>query len=268
MIDKPRRSWFRFSLRTLLVLMTVLCCWLAWESSIVRQRKALLAEMRASGAFNITPARNWNPPPLPPAASPPALPRRASISWVRRCLGDEAIQYVWYFNVPPNVDMARVQRAFPETEFREVLPEPCHPGCFPRGTLVDTPEGRRHVESIQPGDLVTVITSGGSAASISVQSVFVTQNKLLRIETEAGELLTTPTQPLCIALDQTLAAGELAAGYTILRYQDGEIVPVKVLDVAPPERIQRVFNLVLGNRQVFVAGGYLARSKPPLPSER
>jgi hypothetical protein len=35
------------------------------------------------------------------------------------------------------------------------------------------------------------------------------------------------------------------------------------VSVAPTERIDQVFNLVLGNSEIFVAGGYLARSKPP-----
>ena len=254
MSDKPRRSWFRFSLRTLLILMTLLCCWLAWESSIVRQRKALLSQMQASGAFHITPARHWGDPPPTP---------RATIPWIRRWLGDEAIQSVTYSYAPPEIDMQRVERAFPEAQFLEVHPEPCHPGCFPRGTLIDTPAGKRAVETIVPGDLVTAIASDGSAVSLSVQSVFVTQNKLLTIDTDAGPLLTTQTQPLAVALGQTRAAGDLSPGDAILRYEGGQIVPARILSISSPGPIEKVFNLVLGNRELFVAEGFLARSKPP-----
>jgi hypothetical protein len=38
---------------------------------------------------------------------------------------------------------------------------------------------------------------------------------------------------------------------------------VKVLAVVPTERTEKVFNLVLGNSKYFIAGGFLARSKPP-----
>jgi hypothetical protein len=120
MSDKRRRSWFRFSLRTLLILTTLVCCWLAWESAIVRQRKALLAEMQASGAFSVSPANAvWM---ISPLTRPSDYPRRPTISWLRRCLGDQAISYVSYFNVPPHIDLDRIQRAFPEAQFSESQP--------------------------------------------------------------------------------------------------------------------------------------------------
>jgi hypothetical protein len=43
----PRRRWFRYSLRTLFVVMTVVCCWLGWNVHIVRQRQAAWAEVIA-----------------------------------------------------------------------------------------------------------------------------------------------------------------------------------------------------------------------------
>jgi hypothetical protein len=39
---KPKRRWFRFSLRTLFVAVTALACWLGWQVNIVRQRRAIL----------------------------------------------------------------------------------------------------------------------------------------------------------------------------------------------------------------------------------
>src|SRR5262245_33675445 len=41
---RPSRRWLRFSLRTLLVLVTVFCVWLGWQVSIVHERKAALAK--------------------------------------------------------------------------------------------------------------------------------------------------------------------------------------------------------------------------------
>jgi hypothetical protein len=40
---KPRR-WFRFSVRTLFVVVTALACWLGYELNWIRQRHAILAE--------------------------------------------------------------------------------------------------------------------------------------------------------------------------------------------------------------------------------
>ena len=45
MNEKPKRRWFRFSLRTLFVVVTIFGVWLGWQLKIVRERKALLAEM-------------------------------------------------------------------------------------------------------------------------------------------------------------------------------------------------------------------------------
>ena len=43
---KPRR-WFRFSLRTLFVVVTIVCVWVAFQVSWIRQRQKLLAEDQA-----------------------------------------------------------------------------------------------------------------------------------------------------------------------------------------------------------------------------
>lgn len=47
MIPTPNRRWFRFSLRTLFVLVTVLCVWLGWYANLVGQRQSLLPEIEA-----------------------------------------------------------------------------------------------------------------------------------------------------------------------------------------------------------------------------
>ncbi len=38
----PTRNWFRFSLRTLLIAITVLCVWLAWRADRERERQRFL----------------------------------------------------------------------------------------------------------------------------------------------------------------------------------------------------------------------------------
>ena len=44
-----RRSWFRFSLRTMFVLVTVLCIWLGWVGRTVQQRLAFLPQIKYTG---------------------------------------------------------------------------------------------------------------------------------------------------------------------------------------------------------------------------
>jgi hypothetical protein len=265
MNDKPKRSIFRFSLRSLLVVVTLVACWLGWESSVVRHRKAVRAEAATNPAFQFVTAKEWLERFSPTATVPP---RMARVRLVRQWLGDEAIQTIEYNKQYGNYtdeQLARVKRAFPEAELRQVeIPlEPCHPGCFPRGTLVLTPAGPRPIESVAAGDEVVAYLVSGERTTRQVQSVFVTNNRLWRVSTEAGTLLTTETQPLCLSAGGFRAAGELAPGDAILRHEEGAAVSTKVLDVTRTERIEEVINLVLGDREAFVAGGYLARCKPP-----
>jgi hypothetical protein len=43
MTPAPKGRWFRFSLRTLFVVVTVFGCWMGYEVNWIRQRRALLS---------------------------------------------------------------------------------------------------------------------------------------------------------------------------------------------------------------------------------
>ena len=264
MNEQAPRRWFRFSLRTMFVVVTVLCVWLGWESSVVRQRQGVLKELRASPGFEITTAEEWAGRFPPNAPHPPP----AKIALVRTWLGDKAIQEISYyrhFQGESNSLLRRAATTFPEAQVseREIPLQPCHPGCFPSGTLVDTPVGPRLIEEIQVGDLLTTIRPGGQSAESKVQSVFVTSNQIWKVETADGVLFTTQIQPLCLADERIVPAGKLEPGDRILCRKEGEIREVEVLRVSATEEVARVFNLVLGDSEIFIAGGFLARSKPP-----
>ncbi len=145
---------------------------------------------------------------------------------------------------------------------REKLMEPCHPGCFPSGTLVVTPTGLREVQTIKTGDVVTLVGTDGTTTSGPVESVFQTCNKLIEVRTDAGTLTTTETQPLCLTAGGFREAGKLTAGDTIWRWENVGRKAVTVKDVTGPVREADVFNLVVGTDKVFVANGFLARGKP------
>jgi hypothetical protein len=147
---------------------------------------------------------------------------------------------------------------------KKELPPPCHPGCFPAGTLVATPGGPRPIESVRRGDVVTLLGKDGVAASGKVGSTFRTCNRLVEVRTDGGALLTTETQPLCLRDGGFRRAGELAEGDVVWRWEAGGRVPARVQAVEPAAGEAKVFNLVVGESAVFVAGGFLARGKPPL----
>lgn len=140
---------------------------------------------------------------------------------------------------------------------------PCHPGCFPAGTSVLTPGGIRLIETVKVGEMVLAVRPDGKTKPHKVQKVFVTDNRLVKVETEAGTLLTTLTQPLCLPNGTHHPAGELKPGQKILRWNNGKPEAVTVRAVTLTNHEEKVFNLILGGQQMFVAGGFLARSKPP-----
>jgi hypothetical protein len=158
----------------------------------------------------------------------------------------------------------RVESVFPLGIKRpELRLQPCHPGCFPAGTLVETPNGLRKIETIKPDEEVFDVPTKGKPVAVKVASVFTGPSLLVEVETEAGKLVTTGKQPLLLANGDQKGAGDLVKGDAILRWHDGKAVSVKVRAVRRIEEPARVFNLVLERRGTFVAGGYLVRSKPP-----
>jgi hypothetical protein len=71
---KPRRHrWFQFSLRTLMIVVTLMaipCAYIGWQARIVQERKAMLAEINGAGGVYLTSeynaaereeARTWAP---------------------------------------------------------------------------------------------------------------------------------------------------------------------------------------------------------------
>ncbi|HND54348.1 MAG TPA: Hint domain-containing protein [Pirellulaceae bacterium] len=260
-----KRRRLQFSLGMLLAAMTAICCWLGWEVNVVRERKAMLNEYRTRYYVSATTASQYASR-VPPSATPLKL---ATVSTLRSMLGDEPIQQFSYARstLPKGAD-ERLRKWFPEAKFDtyERPLEPCHPGCFPAGTLVVTENGERRIETIQVGDRLVAFDREGARKLVPVTSIFRTSNRLVAIKTAQGELLTTPTQPLALSFTRQVAASELVAGDELLVWRDDQPHPTKILDARKTDRVARVFNLVLEDSELFIAGGHLARSKPPAPA--
>jgi hypothetical protein len=144
------------------------------------------------------------------------------------------------------------------------LYEPCHPGCFPAKTPVRVASGYRNIETLRMGDRVMTLNQNGTWAEGEISHVFLTRNVLLEVETDSGLLTTTLTQPLLLAEGGYKAAGELKAGDQICKWENDAKHVVTVNAVKKTGVEATVFNLVLGDPVVFVAGDFMARSKPPV----
>jgi hypothetical protein len=264
MAAAAKRSWGNFNLRTMFIVITLLCVLLGWQGNHVRQRKAMLKEFTAKHFVEVTTASSYAA--RFQGAPPPE--RVATVFFLRNWLGDEAIQEIGYYpHIVGAAKLAEMRGWFPEAKFVESRPmEPCHPGCFPWGTLIETAQGQRPIEQIQVGDAIIAVDRDGEIQRIKVSSIFRTRNQLLELHTSAGILLTTRTQPLCVTSSKNIAAGELERGDRILIWKSGAAAPATVKQVVLSDRIEPVINLVLRDSEAFIANGFLARSKPPAES--
>jgi hypothetical protein len=147
----------------------------------------------------------------------------------------------------------------------EVPLVPCHPGCFPAGTPVRTPDGTKRIELCRASDLVMTVGSDGSAGRAAIQTVYTSTNRLLEVRTDRGTAVTTEAQPLCLVSGGMRRAGDLKTGDRLWQWRDGRRAEAVVREVAPTGRAETVYNLIVGESAVFVAGDFLARGKPPAP---
>lgn len=86
---KPRRRLFQFSLRSLLVLLTIGCLWLGWKTERVREQRETVQAIEALGGFV---RYDWECYPASSEAPPGPV-------WLRRMIGDEFFQEpvsVWF----------------------------------------------------------------------------------------------------------------------------------------------------------------------------
>jgi len=54
MITAPKRRWFRYSLRTLFVVVTLFACWLGWNPSRIRERERVMKVVLSYGGSTAT----------------------------------------------------------------------------------------------------------------------------------------------------------------------------------------------------------------------
>src|SRR5215213_11927197 len=103
----PKHRWLRYSVRTLLLAVTLVCLWLGWKVSIVRERKALIELLRKNKALYVSVEKGTSP------SRRGKNYDRMQLNAIRRGMGDEP----WLIIFVPEKSVGllnRIDAAFPE----------------------------------------------------------------------------------------------------------------------------------------------------------
>jgi hypothetical protein len=123
--EPPKRHHFQFSLRTLMIVVTLLCVvggYVGWQAKKVNERKTLLERVVSDGGgyfrvslgprdheeYSVCGAIPGNGKWLVPSHEYPPP------SWIRRWLGDDRICTIWLPKSFSATDLAIIAEGFPE----------------------------------------------------------------------------------------------------------------------------------------------------------
>ena len=124
---KRKRRWFQFSLRTLMIVVSLLAVplgYVGWQAKIVRERRCALSAITESGG-HIWTREGYCSSTEPGAGRMPPDEWPSEVPWLRRLLGDEhvaSIQLAWDVSVAERI---RIEALFPEATvfWADRLPE-------------------------------------------------------------------------------------------------------------------------------------------------
>ncbi|MBI4765227.1 MAG: TIM44-like domain-containing protein [Deltaproteobacteria bacterium] len=134
-------------------------------------------------------------------------------------------------------------------------------GCFPTGTAITTPQGRKTIEELTSGDEVLAINDNGLTVRTRVKTIFINKSPLVRVETRTGNFLTTRDHPIHIGQGRFRQAGDLQAGDPITRWEQGRLIQDKILRMDSAAGQGLVFNLEVDNPHTFIAEGFVVHNK-------
>jgi hypothetical protein len=98
MTEPPKRHWYQFSLRTLLIgvtLLAVACAYVGWQARTVSERRAMRERIEKTDKGTI-----WE--------------RSDDVPWLRRILGDEAIPRIILPFETDVEERRKIRAVFPE----------------------------------------------------------------------------------------------------------------------------------------------------------
>lgn len=134
-------------------------------------------------------------------------------------------------------------------------------GCFPCGTLIDTPEGRRPIETLAPGDTILASDCRNSISAARVESIFARRSQLVEVMTGSGPIRATAGHPFALADGGFCEAGTLTSGQNLLALEESTPRSTRVLSVSDLHGETTVFNLSVQRPHTFMAAGFLVHNK-------
>jgi hypothetical protein len=124
---KPKRGWFRFSLRTMFVLVTIIGVWLGFQVSTVYHRKRLLSRLDPAvgryPTFRTVMRRDefgYGPAVLEGEIS---MDGEHQPSWIRRALGDHFVPVILLPDSGTPEEVMAYRDAFPESMISQMPTE-------------------------------------------------------------------------------------------------------------------------------------------------
>ena len=134
-------------------------------------------------------------------------------------------------------------------------------GCFPAGTGIAAPAGRRLIEELAAGDEVLSINSEGRSVLTRVKTIFVSKSPLLEVRTDRGTFRATRDHPVSLGGGRYRPAGELRLGDQVARWEEGRATGDKVRRIESRPGTELVFNLEVEEPHTFIAGGVVVHNK-------
>lgn len=134
--------------------------------------------------------------------------------------------------------------------------------CFPRGTLVATPDGLRDISSLKEGEQVIAFDpeSGMARARRILKKRCHKRACLWTLQFSEGAALRT-TSAHCFWVDgRWTKASNLRAGATVTSVEDGTLQSRVIVRSEASDDREPVFNLIVKGEFTFTADGVLAHS--------